>query len=200
MHALLNGLHRCYQRDNTISKLRVFRYYSSYVSKCNWTFCYQTVKNLNSARLIWANAYRCTIKAGLQIRLRNWKLIFLFLNQNICCGYSKELSRWDGSFEHPKHMFKVVDKKIIAILRSKILLSWLYDKSRPFYWCVNLHLHVPTLYQLLFEYWCRFYVFNACNASKCECSKLYSITKFKHISSIGLSFGQMTFRDVICLK
>ena len=33
------------------------------------------------------------------------KIIFLFVNQNICCGYSKEPSRWDGSFEHPKHMF-----------------------------------------------------------------------------------------------
>ena len=37
------------------------------------------------------------------------KLIFLCLNQNICCGYSKEPSQWDGSFEHPKHMFKLMD-------------------------------------------------------------------------------------------
>ena len=37
------------------------------------------------------------------------KFIFLFLNQNICCGYSKEPSRWDGSFEHTKHMFKLMD-------------------------------------------------------------------------------------------
>ena len=44
------------------------------------------------------------------------KIIFLFLNQNICCGYSKEPSHGDGSFEHPKHMFKLMDKKIIAIL------------------------------------------------------------------------------------
>ena len=52
--------------------------------------------------------------AGPQIRVRNWKLVFLFLNQNICCGYSKEPSRWDGSFEHAKQMFKLMDKKIIA--------------------------------------------------------------------------------------
>ena len=31
-------------------------------------------------------------------------IIFLFLNQNICCGYSKELSQRDGSFEHPKRI------------------------------------------------------------------------------------------------
>ena len=55
---------------------------------------------------------------GPQIMLRNWKLFFLFLNQNICCGYSKEPSQWDGSIEHPKHMFKLMDKKIIAILHK----------------------------------------------------------------------------------
>ena len=27
----------------------------------------------------------------------------LFLDQNICCGYS-----WDGSFEHPKHMLTIM--------------------------------------------------------------------------------------------
>ena len=57
------------------------------------------------------------MQSGLQIRVRNWILFFLFLNQNICCGYSKESSQWDGSFEHPKHMFKLMDKKIIEILR-----------------------------------------------------------------------------------
>ena len=65
--------------------------------------------------------------AGLQIRVHNWKLFFLFLNQNICCGYSKEPSQWDGSFEHPKHMLKMMDKKeIITILHSKIMLNWTY--------------------------------------------------------------------------
>ena len=53
---------------------------------------------------------------GLQINVRTWKLFFLFLNQNICCGYSKEPSQWDGSFEHPKHMFKLMAKEINAIL------------------------------------------------------------------------------------
>ena len=44
------------------------------------------------------------------------KIIFLFLNQNIFCGYSKEPSQSDGSFEHPKHMFKLMGKKIFTIL------------------------------------------------------------------------------------
>ena len=50
-------------------------------------------------------------------------LIFLFLIQNICCGFSKEPSQWDGSFEHLKHMSKLIAKKIFTILRSKHL-SW----------------------------------------------------------------------------
>ena len=47
-----------------------------------------------------------------------WKIISLFLIQNICCGYSKEPSQRDGSFEHPKHMFKIMGKKIIKILNK----------------------------------------------------------------------------------
>ena len=58
---------------------------------------------------------------GLKLRVRNENLIFLFLNQNICCGYSKEPSQWDGSFERPKHMLKLRGKKIFTILRRKYL-------------------------------------------------------------------------------
>ena len=52
-------------------------------------------------------------------RVRSKKIIFLFLNQNICCGYSKEPSRWDGSFEHQKHMLKLLGKKILQIYSQK---------------------------------------------------------------------------------
>ena len=65
--------------------------------------------------------------SGLQIRVRNQKLFFLFLNQNICCGCSKEPSHWDGSFEQPKQMLKLIDKKILAILRRKFVPIWTYD-------------------------------------------------------------------------
>ena len=50
--------------------------------------------------------------------VQNQKLIFLFLNKNICCGYSKESSPWDGSFDHPKQLFELIDKKIFTILCS----------------------------------------------------------------------------------
>ena len=53
--------------------------------------------------------------------MHNENLIFLFLNQSICCGYSKEPSQWNGSFNHPKHMLKLMGKKILNILRWKFL-------------------------------------------------------------------------------
>ena len=49
------------------------------------------------------------------LRVHNWKIIVSFLNQNICCGYSKELSQWDSSLEHPKHMLKIMGRKIFTI-------------------------------------------------------------------------------------
>ena len=52
------------------------------------------------------------------MRVRIGKLFSLFVIQNICCGYSKEPSQGDGSFEHPKHMFELMGKKIIEILRK----------------------------------------------------------------------------------
>ena len=54
------------------------------------------------------------------------KLVFSFLNQNICCGYSKEPSQWDGSFEHPKHIIKLMGKDINAILGALTILIWTY--------------------------------------------------------------------------
>ena len=39
---------------------------------------------------------------------------------------SKELSWWDCSFDHPKHMFNLMNKKIITILAKLILLNWPY--------------------------------------------------------------------------
>ena len=51
------------------------------------------------------------------------KILFLFLNQNIWCEYSKEPSQCNGSFEHLKQMFKLIDKKLLTIL-SYLDLWW----------------------------------------------------------------------------
>ena len=55
------------------------------------------------------------------LKLSVQQFFFLFLNQNICCGYSKEPSQWEGSFEHQKHLFEMMGKKLCLILRSNIL-------------------------------------------------------------------------------
>ena len=55
------------------------------------------------------------------------KTNLLISQPNICCGYSKEPSQWDSSFEHPKHMLKLIGKKIFAILR------WHFCLSKPVY-------------------------------------------------------------------
>ena len=60
---------------------------------------------------------------GPQIRVKNWKLFFIFLNQNICCGYSKELSLWECSFECPALMFKLLGKEIFTILCSNFCFT-----------------------------------------------------------------------------
>ena len=67
-----------------------------------------------------------------QVEVRIWKSTFLSLNQNICCGYANEPSQWDGSFEHPKHMFKAMDKEITAFFRSKNCLSELRHDNEGF--------------------------------------------------------------------
>ena len=79
-----------------------------------------------ACRVREGSCYRYSTVTGPQIRVRNWKLFFLLLNKNICCGCSKEPSQWDGSFEHPRHMFKLMDREIIAILHWKTLLNWPY--------------------------------------------------------------------------
>ena len=69
----------------------------------------------------WPEMYSFVL-SGLQIKVRIGKLFSLFLVQNISCGFSKEPSQRDGSFEHPKHMLKLMGKKIFTILRSTYVI------------------------------------------------------------------------------
>ena len=64
------------------------------------------------------NTYEQESRQGRVIK----EIIFSFLNQNICCGYSKEASHRDASFEHPKQMLKLMVKKIFTILHSKMFI------------------------------------------------------------------------------
>ena len=53
-------------------------------------------------------------KATKQTKRRHDSKLF-----GICCGYSKELSQSDCSFEHPKQMLKLIDRKILIIFTLK---------------------------------------------------------------------------------
>ena len=75
------------------------------------------------------------------IGIYNQNLLSYFQNQNICCGYSKEQSQWDSSFELLKHMSKLVDeKKYLQFFFQKMFFYYKYRTLE----CIN----VLTLNQL----------------------------------------------------
>ena len=54
-------------------------------------------------------------------------IFFLFLNENICCGYSLEAPRRGASNEYPQHMFLLRNKKDISIFwmkKAPYLVLW----------------------------------------------------------------------------
>ena len=63
----------------------------------------------------YGRVYRCiaTDKRGIQI------IFFLFLDENICCGYSLEAPHQGASNEYPQHMFLLRNKKDISIFQMK---------------------------------------------------------------------------------
>ena len=54
-----------------------------------------------------------TDKRGIHI------IFFLFLKENICCGYSLEAPQGGASNEYPQHMFSLRNKKDISSFRMK---------------------------------------------------------------------------------
>ena len=73
--------------------------------------------------LIW-NYSELQIRGGIHI------IFSLFLDVNICCGYSLEAPHWGASNEYPQHMFLLRNKKdISSFLMKKVpyLLLWLFS-------------------------------------------------------------------------
>ena len=65
-----------------------------------------------------------------------WKILifFLFLHENICCGYSLEAPRWGASNENPQFMFSWRNKKnvmwILLLIWSRVhILLWFENES-----------------------------------------------------------------------
>ena len=65
--------------------------------------------------------------------IRKMLISFLFLNKNICCGYSLEAPRRGASNEYPQHMFSSINKKNIMWIPP--LICSYGDKLEPLsYW------------------------------------------------------------------
>ena len=73
--------------------------------------------NCNACSMKWFQGYFLPFKPGV-LKLENNK--FSYFSTKICCGYSKEPSQSDGSFEHPKYTFKLMEKKLFTIFSLKI--------------------------------------------------------------------------------
>ena len=65
--------------------------------------------------------YGKTVLLPVYIRLHNRKIIFYFLNQNICCRYSKEPSQ---------RVLKLMVKQIFKIFGSNVLFISMYELIR----------------------------------------------------------------------
>ena len=104
-HVILNGnkwpsqpaqLHRLASHINFNLRKFFFFCYHILTSKQKWRW-----SDCASAQSDQRHCCFHVTYTGLELRVHNKNVTFLFLNQNICCGYSKEPSQWDGSFEHP---------------------------------------------------------------------------------------------------
>ena len=115
----------------TLIHFEIFRWY--FVDICIWSRRYVVFKNGCSPLLhFWVISLESTLEwkacalnsytllryfdggggGGGGQRSRN-AIIFLFMDSYMCFGCSKEPSHWDGSFEHPQHMFWMWSIKII---------------------------------------------------------------------------------------
>ena len=56
---------------------------------------------------------------------------FLFLNENIYCGYSLEVPRWGTTNEYPQHMFSLRNKKNITWIHPLICSYVKHFKLTP---------------------------------------------------------------------
>ena len=87
---------------------------------------------LSDLSLCWSRRSYCRFCRGLAHTVRNRLsnallqkkrgihiIIFLFLNKNVCCGYSLEAPRQDSSNEYPQHMCFYGE-----LGKTSVLFSW----------------------------------------------------------------------------
>ena len=101
---------------------------------CQQFFVYQNIaSNMSKLKTISMLSLIATDKRGYPHNF------FLFLDKNICCGYSLEVPRWGASNEYPQHMFSLRNKEDISIFRMKkapYLLLWSLVLLNPDMSCI----------------------------------------------------------------
>ena len=83
--------------------------------------------------------------------MRKMLISLLFLDKNICCGYSLEAPWWGASNEYPQHMFLSRNKKnIMRIPVPHLICSYVYAPAvqNPV-WLLSCMYSADTLATLL---------------------------------------------------
>ena len=76
-------------------------------------------------KLTSSNARTSMVRTYLQIREGIHIIFFLFLDENICCGYLLEVPCQGASNEYSQYMFSSRNKKNISNFRLKKYLIWM---------------------------------------------------------------------------
>ena len=78
-----------------------------------WTESYRPCSTPSDG-YTWQSGWTLSsIATNKALFIRKMLISFLFLHENICCGYSLEAPRWGTSNEYPQHMFLERNKKNI---------------------------------------------------------------------------------------
>ena len=124
----------------TVSKHATWTFYR--LDNASWTIHFTIIISQNCF-----SYWLFPLKLHKRFCKHSTKNIF-FYTQNICCGYSKEPSQWDGSFEHPKHMLKryffysfTLKKFVYLNLWFKRENSWFTSKTATAVPCWTIHIY-----------------------------------------------------------
>ena len=88
--------------------------------------CWRQVVHVFSLQTWYTKFFKYHI-SGPQIRVRTGKLFSYFSTQTYVVGTQKKRLNETVLLSTQNTMFKLMDKKIMAILCSKVLRNWLYD-------------------------------------------------------------------------
>ena len=115
-----------------------------------WTanqFCHQQNLGWNACmsyeKRYWDHNSELLIPSYLQIKGGIHLIFFLFLHENICCGYSLEATSHGASYEYHNICFRGEIRKLSILFHWKTRLSWSYALFCVLYICFCLSEYDP---------------------------------------------------------